>query len=67
MPLRAQMPVGSGDAFLAAFLDGLFAGWDPEWTLAYANAVGAYVATQRGATPTLDRDEIDRLLGGAYT
>ncbi|OIN56292.1 carbohydrate kinase family protein [Arsenicibacter rosenii] len=43
--------IGSGDSFLAAFLSMYLAGEAPEQILHHACAVGAYVATQRGATP----------------
>jgi len=54
--------VGSGDSFLAALLTGLFAEVKPGQLLAYANAVGAYVATQSGATPVHDPDAIRRIM-----
>lgn len=50
--------VGSGDAFLAGLLSGLLEDQDAGETLAYANALGAYVATQNGATPGHDSDAI---------
>nr|WP_293836346.1 carbohydrate kinase [uncultured Arsenicibacter sp.] len=43
--------IGSGDSFLAAFLSMYLAGEAPDRILHHACAVGAYVATQRGATP----------------
>ena len=54
--------VGSGDAFLAAFLERTFSGAPPADVLTYADAVGAYVATRNGATPVHDRETIKRLL-----
>jgi fructokinase len=45
--------VGAGDACCAGVLYGMLAGWPPEQTLALANRLGAYVASQAGATPTL--------------
>ena len=56
--------VGSGDAFLAAFLKGYFDMDDPAELLAFANAAGAYVATKNGATPSLELEEIERLQKG---
>ncbi len=56
--------VGSGDAFLAAFLDGTFAGKSPGETLVYANAVGAFVAACQGATPAHDFGAIVRISEG---
>lgn len=46
--------VGAGDAFLAALVISILAGKDNESTLAFANDVGAYVATKDGATPKID-------------
>ncbi len=54
--------IGSGDAFLAAFLGRYLDGAAPGQVLPYACAVGAYVATQRGATPTVPDGAIRRLL-----
>jgi|SRR5579862_488109 len=53
--------VGAGDAFLAALLSGLLLERSPADVLQYANAVGAFVATQNGATPPLTRRAIDEL------
>jgi fructokinase len=53
--------VGAGDAFLAALISGLLGGKDPAEALEEANALGAYVATRRGATPPHDRDAIARI------
>jgi fructokinase len=53
--------VGSGDAFLAALLDDLLAGRPAAAALARANAIGAYVASQPGATPPLDPAGIERV------
>ncbi len=57
--------IGSGDAFLAAFLGRYLAGAAPGQVLPYACAVGAYVATQRGATPTVPDGAISRLVAGS--
>lgn len=38
--------LGAGDAFGGAFCHGLLSGWPLEETLTFANAAGAYVATQ---------------------
>ena len=54
--------VGSGDAFLAALLEGWFAGKTSAEMLGWANAVGAYVATRQGATPRYDRSAIERII-----
>jgi fructokinase len=54
--------VGSGDAFLAAFLSGLLAGQDDETVLQHANLLGAYVATQFGAIPVYQQETLALIL-----
>lgn len=54
--------VGAGDSFLAALLVGLIKGNQPDKVLQHANAVGGFVATQRGATPPLDHQAIQSLM-----
>lgn len=54
--------IGSGDAFLAVFLHQYFSGITAGNILPYACAVGAYVATQRGATPLVPENAIRQLL-----
>jgi fructokinase len=54
--------VGSGDAFLAAFLAGLLAGHDDEAILQHANLLGAYVATQFGAIPVYQQETLALIL-----
>lgn len=43
--------VGSGDAFLAGLLSKLIAGFPAQEALVFANQLGAFVATKRGACP----------------
>lgn len=50
--------VGSGDAFLAGFLAAMFEGKEMKQAITEACAIGAYVATQAGATPKYSKDEI---------
>ena len=45
--------VGSGDAFLAGLLQQLLSGADSLRALVWANRMGAWVASQQGATPPL--------------
>ena len=52
--VRVKDTVGSGDAFLAAFLYQTINGAAPEERLAFANRLGAFVATQEGACPVYD-------------
>lgn len=46
--------VGAGDAAAAALVHGAIRRWPWSRTLALANRLGAYVASQRGACPRLD-------------
>jgi fructokinase len=55
--------VGAGDAFAAAFLHGIEQGWDARLTGSFANAVGALVASRRGATPEWHIEECQSMLG----
>jgi len=50
--------VGSGDAFAAGFLHGYALGWPMAHIAAFANALGAIVASRAGATPTWTTDEV---------
>jgi len=43
--------VGAGDAFAAAFLHGLECGWQPRRIAAFANQVGAIMASRPGGIP----------------
>jgi len=53
--------VGAGDAFLAGLLSQMYSGADPMEALDFANALGAYVATQSGATPVHDQRAIEAI------
>ena len=55
--------VGAGDAFSAALLHGMAQGWDAHLTGSFANAVGALVASRRGATPEWHIEECQSMLG----
>jgi len=50
-PVQVVDTVGAGDAFAAAFLHGLDAGWPTPRIADFANRVGALVASRRGAIP----------------
>ncbi|RKY56243.1 MAG: carbohydrate kinase [Candidatus Neomarinimicrobiota bacterium] len=54
--------VGSGDAFLAALISGLFLERKVSEVLEFANSVGAYVATKNGATPKLNFEMIRKII-----
>lgn len=58
--------IGSGDAFLAALLTQRLGNRPPESRLKYACAVGAYVASQVGATPVITEQAIHQILLNDY-
>lgn len=54
--------VGSGDAFLAGLLSQLLDNASSETSLEFASALGAFIATQTGACPGYEVDEIKELI-----
>jgi fructokinase len=54
--------IGSGDSFLAAFITKWLNGETPADALKYACAVGAFVATQKGATPIISEVDILKIM-----
>lgn len=54
--------IGSGDSFLAAFLSQRLKNINAQESLQYACAVGAYVASQVSATPSINLEEIKALI-----
>ncbi len=54
--------IGSGDAFLAAFLNKLLTGSESAECLEFASALGALTATKKGGTPTITQLEIQDFL-----
>jgi fructokinase len=59
--VRVADAVGAGDAFAAAFLDGLGRGWDPKAIADFANRVGALIASRPGGTPDWTVEEARQL------
>jgi 5-dehydro-2-deoxygluconokinase len=58
--------LGAGDAFGAAFGDGLLRGLTLEEAIRRGNAAGAIVATRLSCSTAMPRaDEVDALLAGA--
>jgi fructokinase len=53
--------IGSGDAFLAGLLAGFVENRSPAQALAFANAMGAFMATQPGGCPAYDIREVQLL------
>jgi fructokinase len=54
--------VGSGDAFLAGLLSKLLDGANTEDALGYASSLGAFIATQRGACPEYNLEDVKNLI-----
>lgn len=62
--IRATDTIGAGDAFLAVLLTGFLKQFPMQKVLDRANRFGAYIATQKGGTPTYEigtLEEIDHL------
>ena len=57
--IKAIDTVGSGDSFLAAFIASLTGKQSVDKALDFACATGSFVATKKGATPEISRDEIE--------
>jgi len=60
--VETEDSVGAGDAFLAGFLAAFFDGKDLNTALTEASAIGAFVASQPGATPNYTREVIKRFI-----
>ena len=64
-PLEPVSTVGSGDAFLAGYVAARYEGRSPEDCLAYGVACGAE-STQHFGAGTVDRNQVERLLGEVH-
>lgn len=62
VPVQVADAVGAGDAWAAAFLHGFSLGWDLERVGAFANHLGALVASRPGAIPDWDVSELEASL-----
>ncbi|MCA0132518.1 carbohydrate kinase family protein [Winogradskyella alexanderae] len=60
--VKVKDTVGAGDSFLATLIDGLMGQIDIQIALDRACAIGAIVASKNGATPTISKNDIDRLI-----
>lgn len=60
--VKVSDTIGCGDAFLAGFLARQMSGSDPEAALQYASALGAFVATRKGACPDYSIEDIYKLM-----
>jgi fructokinase len=61
-PVQVEDTIGSGDAFLASFLSGFFAELPLPEILLHACAMGAHVATRKGATPLVDWKVVEQMI-----
>lgn len=59
--VKVKDTIGSGDAFLAAFLSTNLEGASIPESLRFACAIGALVATKSGGTPVIDEEELDEI------
>ena len=59
--VQVKDTVGSGDAFLSAFIYSHLMNKSPEQMLDDACALGAYVATQEGGTPSYKQEDIEKI------
>jgi fructokinase len=59
--------VGAGDAFAAALLHGIQAGWPPREVADFANRLGALVATRPGGVPAWSLDELREIASPTRT
>ena len=57
LPVQVADTIGAGDAFSAALLHGIDAGWALPEIASFANRVGALVASRPGGTPRWSIDE----------
>ncbi|SHN22426.1 carbohydrate kinase family protein [Chitinophaga sp. CF418] len=61
-PVKVADTIGSGDAFLAGFLTSQIRSCTPAYSLAYANALGALVASKPGGCPDYHPQEITDMI-----
>jgi fructokinase len=60
-PVKVADPVGAGDAFAAGFMHGLNSKWPLRDVAAFANRIGALVASRHGAIPDWTIEEAVKL------
>ena len=59
--------IGSGDSFLAGFLNQLLNDASIEKALAFASGIGAFIATQAGACPNYEVSQITTLINSNFS
>ncbi|MFN8255068.1 MAG: carbohydrate kinase [Bacteroidales bacterium] len=60
--VKVEDTVGAGDSFLAAFLSGLLNSREKQKCIDFACAMGAMVASRKGANPFVSEDDIQKLV-----
>jgi fructokinase len=60
--VQVEDTIGSGDAFLATFVSGYLTGLKLPEILRHACAMGALVATRKGATPLVDWKVVEQMV-----
>jgi fructokinase len=66
-PVQVEDTIGSGDAFLATFTASLLNGESYDVCLKKATGAGAYVASQRGATPSFSSKTLADFMATSQT
>jgi fructokinase len=56
--IKVKDTVGAGDAFLAGAIYSFINNKNPDFTISFANAMGAFVASRNGATPELNLERV---------
>ena len=65
VPVETLCGLGAGDAFGAGLCHGLLLGWPLEWTLRFANAAGAVVASRLSCADAMPAvEEVEEVLAG---
>jgi 5-dehydro-2-deoxygluconokinase len=62
VPVDVVNGLGAGDAFGAALCHGLLEGWEIVTTIRFANAAGAYIATQLACADAMPNEDQVRAL-----
>lgn len=60
--IKVADTVGAGDSFLGTLIAKLITTNQPELALNYACAIGAYIASKKGANPKINLEEIDKMM-----
>ncbi len=61
-PVKVIDTIGSGDAFLSGFIKKMFDGADVQDCLRFAAALGALVASSKGATPIINENMVSEFI-----